>query len=65
MATLLSLREAVDRGALPWRYHAARQRLSRARKAGRPVPEAARRDGTTDLYRLGDLIAWAEGEMVP
>lgn len=66
MATLISLRDAVDRGAVPWQYNAARQRLLRARKAGRTsVPEPKRREGMTDLYRLGDLIAWAESELVP
>ena len=62
MAVLISLRDAVDRGAVPWRYHAARQRLQRGRKAGRAVPEPRSSEGRKELYRLGDLISWAEQE---
>jgi hypothetical protein len=64
LSELISLRDAVGRGVAPWRYHAARQRLQRGRKAGKTVPEPARRDGTTDLYRVGDLIEWIESELV-
>jgi Helicase HerA, central domain len=60
---LLTLQEATAEGVVPWPYHAARQRLRRARKAGRMAPEAVRREGTTDLYARTDLLAWSESEV--
>jgi hypothetical protein len=65
MGELIGLREATEQGAVPWNYETARKRLRKARKSGAAAPAPVRRSGTTDLYRLGDLIAWAEGEMVP
>jgi hypothetical protein len=62
-ASVLTLRQAVEWGVLPWGLEATKKRLQRARSAGRPVPVAAHREGMTDLYRFGDLIAWAESEL--
>lgn len=62
LAALVTLRDAVERGAVPWAYEAARKRLRRARAAGRAVPESAGKDGSADLYRLADLVDWAEWE---
>lgn len=59
---LLTLQEATAEGVVPWPYHAARQRLRRARKAGRMAPEAIKREGTTDFYARADLLAWSEQE---
>jgi hypothetical protein len=62
---LLTLRDAVDRRLLPWEHPAAKKRLQRARTAGRLTPEPAGQRGQADLYRAGDLLAWAESELIP
>jgi hypothetical protein len=62
---LLTLRDAVDRRLLPWEHPAAKKRLQRARAAGRLTPEPAGQRGQADLYRAGDLLAWAESELIP
>lgn len=66
LSELISLAEAVDEGVLPWpSKDAAKMRLTRARKDGRPVPEVAGKRGLQmALYRRGDLIVWAESERV-
>jgi hypothetical protein len=61
----VTLRQAVDRGALPWTFDAAKKRLQRARKANSPTaPAPVGQEGQADLYRVGDLVTWAESEMV-
>jgi Helicase HerA, central domain len=65
LSELLTLRQAVDRGLAPWKFDATKRRLQRAgRRPGAPVPEPAGRQGLAHLYRLGDLIAWVESELV-
>lgn len=59
-----TLRQAVDEGLLPWAFEATKKRMQRARKAGTAVPAPVGKDGTADLYRVGDLIAWVESELV-
>lgn len=65
MDALITLPDAAERGAVPWAYEAARKRLRRAREAGRLVPEPVRREGNADLYRLGDVLAWVDRELIP
>jgi hypothetical protein len=62
----VTLAQAIDEGVLPWPTKGAvKMRLTRARKAGRPVPEPVGKRGLqADLYRRGDLIVWAESERV-
>jgi hypothetical protein len=63
---LLSLREACDRGVLPWPHANAKKRLQRARaRADESAPApAGRRGAQTDLYRQRDLEAWVVSESV-
>lgn len=62
-AELISLAEAIDEGTLPWKKGAVKMRISRARDAGRPVPEPAGQHGKQKhLYRRGDLAMWAVQE---
>jgi hypothetical protein len=62
---LVTLRDAIDEGTVPWSKEAAKMRLSRARRAGRPVPEPSGRRGLQAvLYRRRDLAAWVESERV-
>jgi hypothetical protein len=64
LSELVTLRAAVERGAVPWGFDAAKKRLQRARAAERAVvPAPAGRSGQADLYRVGDLIEWVESEM--
>ena len=62
----ITLREAIDEGIVPWSKDAAKMRLTRARKAGRPVPEpVGKRDQAgRPVARRGDLIIWTETERV-
>jgi len=55
----VTLDEWVAEGLFDWTLAAAKMRLSRARKAGRPVPKPVGRRGRADLYRRGDLVAFA------
>lgn len=65
LAEPITMRQAIDEGVVPWPKANAKMRLSRARKAGRPVPAPCGKRGMqTDLYRRGDLIAWTESERV-
>jgi hypothetical protein len=65
LAEQVTLRDAVDRGLLPWRFEAAKKRLQRARAANRAAaPSPVGRDGLADLYRVGDLVEWIESELV-
>jgi hypothetical protein len=60
---LITLREGIDAGVLPWTKNAVDQRLHRARAEGRPVPQpAGRRGKQAHLYRYTDLVEWAESE---
>jgi hypothetical protein len=63
LSELLTLREFVARGAVPWQFPAAKKRLQRT--PAERTPTVAGQSGQANLYRLGDLIAWAESEMVP
>lgn len=65
LSETLSLRDAAAEGVIPWTYEAAKMRLQRARRAGRPVPMMVGRRGRSDLYRRGDLIVWAESDRSP
>ena len=66
LSEAITLRDAVQRGIAPWAFDATKKRLQRARKAGRSnLPAPVGRDGTADLYRVGDLIIWIESELVP
>lgn len=60
----VTLRQAVERGIMPWGFDAAKKRMQRARKDGRAtVPAVVGRDGNADLFRVGDLIVWVESEL--
>jgi len=66
LSETITLRDAVARGIAPWAFDATKKRLQRARKAARPnLPTPVGKDGTADLYRVGDLIIWIESELVP
>jgi hypothetical protein len=54
---MLTLRDAIDAGVLPWKYAAAKQRLSR--RVGK-VPESRGQNGRAFLYSRADLVAWVE-----
>lgn len=54
---MLTLRDAIDAGVLPWKYEAAKKRLQR--KVGN-VPPAQAKSGNADLFRRDDLRRWAE-----
>jgi len=58
----ITLQDAMDEGLLPWAAGAIRQRLSRARRAGRWTPPSYGRRGRADLYARGDLRRWALAE---
>src|SRR5690606_17922078 len=58
---LVTLRHAADRGIVPWSHAAAKKRLQRSANA----PEQAGKDGQAHTYRVGDLVAWIESELVP
>jgi hypothetical protein len=53
---MLTLRDAIDAGVLPWKYEATKKRLQR--KVGNP-PERIGQNGNADLYAREDLVAWA------
>jgi hypothetical protein len=52
----LTLQDACDTGVLPWKYAAAKQRISRG--VGR-VPQPRGQRGKAYLYARADLEAWA------
>jgi hypothetical protein len=52
---MLTLRDAIDAGVLPWSYEAAKNRLQRQVGAA-PAPRGKR--GTADLYARADLTNW-------
>jgi hypothetical protein len=54
---MITLQEAVDGGVIPWKYEAAKQRMSR--KVG-AVPKPRGQRGKAFLYERGDLIRWRE-----
>jgi len=58
---VVSLKEAIAAGLVPWGYEAAKKRLQRAGDA-RPSPVGKR--GWADLYRREDLAAWVAAEQV-
>lgn len=60
LAELVTLRQAVDRGLVHGQYEAAKKRMQRSTTA----PAPAGKDGNAHVYRIGDLIAWIESEMV-
>ncbi|WP_159056705.1 type IV secretory system conjugative DNA transfer family protein [Streptomyces yokosukanensis] len=54
---VFSLKEACETGILPVRYDAARQRMTRARKAGQDLPEGITVGGAT-YYTAKELVQW-------
>src|SRR5690606_1746428 len=58
LSELLTLREAVAEGLLPWSYDAAKKRLQRTKN--RPTPVGKR--GLADEFLRGDLVEWVERE---
>ncbi|GEM_PF-1630081 len=64
LSETVTLRQAVARGITPWSYAAAKKRMQRARaKDSAAVPQPVGRDALADVYRVGDLIVWAETEL--
>jgi hypothetical protein len=55
---MMTLRDAIDAGVLPWRYEAAKKRLQR--RVGKPPAPRGKR-GTADLYARKELADWASG----
>lgn len=53
---MMTLRDAIDAGVLPWSYDAAKKRLQR--RVG-TIPAARGKRGTADLYARADLAEWA------
>lgn len=66
LAELVTLTEAADRKLIPWhKPDTARVRLKRSKERGSEhVPEVRGMRGASPLYSVGDLIAWAESELV-
>lgn len=61
----VTLRAVVDRKLVPWAYEATKKRLQKARKSEPPTaPAVVGKEGLADVFRLGDMIAWVESEMV-
>lgn len=54
---MLTLRDAIDAGVLPWTYDAAKKRLQR--RVGK-VPAARGKNGNADLFSRTDLINWVD-----
>jgi hypothetical protein len=54
---MMTLQAAVDEGLIPWKYAAAKQRMSR--KVG-AVPKPQGQKGKAFLYSRTDLIRWRE-----
>ncbi|WP_200210899.1 helicase HerA domain-containing protein [Micromonospora coerulea] len=52
---IMTLRDAVDAGVLPWSYDAAKKRLQR--RVG-TIPEPRGKRGNADLYARQDLAEW-------
>ncbi|GIJ10719.1 hypothetical protein Van01_39330 [Micromonospora andamanensis] len=53
---MMTLRDAVDAGILPWGYEAAKKRIQR--RVG-TIPQSRGKRGNADLYARQDLAAWA------
>lgn len=56
---MMTLRDAVDAGVLPWTYEASKKRLQRGVGA---VPKPRGKKANADLYAVDDLEAWAGAE---
>lgn len=56
---MMTLRDAVDTGVLPWTYEASKKRLQR--NVG-TVPKSRGKKANADLYAISDLKAWAGSE---
>lgn len=56
---MMTLRDAVDAGVLPWSYEAAKKRLQRRVGA---IPEPRGKNGNADLYARQDLTEWASSK---
>lgn len=54
---MMTLRDAVDAGVLPWSYDAAKKRLQR--KVGN-TPKTRGKNGNADLFQREDLARWVE-----
>ncbi|MBM0235435.1 DUF87 domain-containing protein [Micromonospora sp. STR1_7] len=52
---MMTLKDAIDAGVLPWKYEAAKKRMQR--RVGR-VPAARGKRGGADLYARVDLVEW-------
>jgi ATP:corrinoid adenosyltransferase len=52
---MMTLRDAIDAGVLPWSYEAAKKRLQR--DVGNP-PSSRGKRANADLYARADLAAW-------
>jgi len=52
---MMTLRDAVDAGVLPWGYEAAKKRLQRRVGA---IPQSRGKRGNADLYARQDLADW-------
>lgn len=57
---MMTLRDAVDAGVLPWTYEACKKRLQRGTGT---VPRPRGKRGTADLYARADLVAWVESSV--
>lgn len=54
---MMTLRDAIDAGVLPWSYDAAKKRLQR--KVGN-TPKVHGKNGNADLFQRDDLARWVE-----
>jgi hypothetical protein len=59
---MMTLRDAVDAGVLPWTYVAAKKRLQR--RTG-TIPVSRGKKGNADLFERADLVRWVESTKVP
>jgi hypothetical protein len=58
---MMTLRDAIDAGVLPWSYAATKQRMSRNTGA---VPTVRGMNGKAHLYARDDLVQWVESVSV-
>jgi hypothetical protein len=54
---MMTLRDAIDAGVIPWTYEAAKKRLQR--KVGN-VPKTRGKNGNADLFQREDLARWVD-----
>lgn len=58
---MMTLRDAIDAGVLPWKYDAAKKRLQRGVGT---VPAPRGKNGNADLFERSDLARWVESASV-